>query len=231
MYIYAVNISKLGDITCMSDLISKVSLERQARIRRFVRSEDAVRSLIAELLVRHIIGFHRQIPHDKIFFDINPYGKPILRGDPSFHYNISHSGDWVLCAVSEASVGIDIEKIASVDPHIAERYFTEAEQRYVFAAGTTDGQWLNRFYEIWTLKESYIKAVGTGLSMPLQFFSVVKDELQKSFQLQTTTLNEKYYFRQYELDPLYKCAVCAELPISVETINPLDGEDFLNSFR
>lgn len=206
-----------------------MSLERQAKIARFARQEDAIRSLVAELLVRQAIGLHRQIPNSKINFDSNAFGKPILREDPSFHFNISHSGVWVICAISEADVGIDIEKIVSIDLQIARNYFTEAEQRYIFASEISKDQRLNRFYEIWTLKESYIKAIGKGLSLSLLAFSVLNDELEKCCPLQKNAIQKKYYFQQYELDPLYKCAVCGELPISIESIKVMEIESFFNS--
>jgi len=226
-----VNISNSRDIISLSEFVSQVSLERQARIARFHRQEDAIRSLVAELLVRQAIKQFRQIPDNKINFVLNAFGKPVLQEDPTFHYNITHSGDWVLCAISDSDVGIDIEKMIPLDLQIAVHYFTELEQRYIFAAETVNESRLSRFYEIWTLKESYIKAVGEGLSLSLLKFSVLDDQLKVGSFLHNIALNKNYYFQQFELDPLYKAGVCGEMPISLEPIMVMDAESFYTSLE
>ena len=102
----------------------------------------------------------------------NSYGKPYLSYYPDFQYNISHSGNWVVAAVSDKSLGIDVEQIRDLDDFmdIAKRFYSEKE--YVFLLEGEETTRLASFYDIWTKKESLIKAIGEGLSIPLQSFTV-----------------------------------------------------------
>lgn len=75
------------------------------------------------MLVRQTIHDMYDLPMDQIVFETEGNGKPVVRQLPSFHFNLSHSGDWVVCAVDDAPVGIDIEEIKPIDLAIAKRFF------------------------------------------------------------------------------------------------------------
>jgi 4'-phosphopantetheinyl transferase len=81
----------------------------------------------------------------------------------------------VVIAYGESPVGVDVERIRmdSGKENIARRYFTPEEQEYLFSAG--EAEKAERFFEIWTAKESYLKYLGTGLRRSLNSFSVVPD--------------------------------------------------------
>ena len=89
-------------------------------------------------------------------FKINRDGKPAIQDSP-YHFNLSHSGDWLLLAVGDTPVGADIEKITKIRPKTMERYFSQAEQEKVKKNGT------KAFFEIWCQKESYVKYTGEGI--------------------------------------------------------------------
>ncbi|MDR2651722.1 MAG: 4'-phosphopantetheinyl transferase superfamily protein, partial [Prevotellaceae bacterium] len=112
------------------------------------------------------------IPQEKLVFYTNQYGKPIF--DDSIYFNISHSGNVIAVVLDSAPVGIDIEIMALATgkgrkDKIMGRFFTPEEQRYCTASADENCE---RFYEIWTKKEAYIKKEGKGLSIPLQSFNV-----------------------------------------------------------
>lgn len=87
-------------------------------------------------------------------------GKPFFPDHPNFHFNLSHSGEWVLCALSdEGEVGVDIEQIRPRREHLPRYIMSDAE----FAA--FDGSWED-FFRIWTLKEAYVKYQGTSIFPP-----------------------------------------------------------------
>ena len=116
-------------------------------------------------------------------FEIIREGKPYVKGIKECHFNLSHSGDWLLLAVGDAPVGADIEKITKIRPKTMEQYFTQSEQDEVKKNGAAS------FFEIWTQKESYVKYTGEGikglskeLSYPddIAFFSQTYEDYQIS---------------------------------------------------
>jgi phosphopantetheinyl transferase len=88
------------------------------------------------------------------------------------HFNISHSGGHVVCAVCDEPVGIDVEVVKPIDMNIANRFFSEDERERIFSGPEDERGRLGLFYDVWTRKESFIKMTGEGLSRPLKAFSV-----------------------------------------------------------
>lgn len=111
-------------------------------------------------------------------FKIGKYGKPYLLNYRDFQFNISHTKNALVVAVSDKSVGIDIEKIKAVDFKIAERFFVHEELSYIIENKDLQNK---RFFEVWTKKEAYIKCIGKGLSIPLNQFNVFDIELVKHY--------------------------------------------------
>ncbi|MCL2432624.1 4'-phosphopantetheinyl transferase superfamily protein [Candidatus Bathycorpusculum sp.] len=151
-------------------LLSFVSLEKQERIKRFYFFRDRRNSLMGDVLARaeicRIMGFS----NSQLEFAVNRYGKPFLVNNSQVHYNISHAGQYVACVVGDMPVGIDIEVVRSIDVKIAERFFVSEEKAYVLSS---QGDRRNeRFFEVWTKKESRIKWEGRGLES-LSCFSVL----------------------------------------------------------
>lgn len=89
------------------------------------------------------------------------HGKPYAEGG-GFYFNLSHSGDIAVCAVSDGEVGLDVQKIAPVKDGLLTRVCTQSELRYIRSAeeGTECA-----FCRLWTVKESLIKQLGAGLSL------------------------------------------------------------------
>lgn len=95
--------------------------------------------------------------------------KPRLISPKGVCFNLSHSGEWTVIAISDNEVGVDVQQVKPVDMRLAKRFFTEDEWRQTESAG--DGA-TELFYRLWTVKEAYLKALGTGLNRPLNTFSV-----------------------------------------------------------
>ncbi|TMV45527.1 4'-phosphopantetheinyl transferase superfamily protein [Paenibacillus mesophilus] len=195
----------------MSAWMSLISADKRRKIAKFVRKEDQYRSLIGELLVRSTIVRHTGMTNDDIRFACNEYGKPALEGDAAFSFNLSHSGGWVVLAWSATALplGIDVEQIVPIDYRIAESFFTSREKVDLFAR-EGDGR-LDYFYRLWTLKESYIKAIGKGLSMPLDRFTVAP-AAQGGWHSPEAP---DFSFTSFRLDAVHLVAACStsdELP-------------------
>lgn len=104
-------------------------------------------------------------------------GKPAL-ADSRLHFNLSHSGNYAACAVSDSPVGIDLQTEREHNEKLAERYFTAQERQ--FLAESTDKGFA--FTEIWSRKESCVKLMGTGLKTPLGSFSVAPEPKVVDFE-------------------------------------------------
>ena len=137
--------------------------DKKARIARMRRREDQALALTAHRLLCYALKTTYGIVPTSNDFDLGACGKPFLKDRPDIHFNISHSGAMAMCALHEAPVGADIEKIRSVGAGVAKRVLTAAEQQVYMQA--EDKQKL--FFQIWTLKEAYIKYLGTGLGVAL----------------------------------------------------------------
>ena len=155
-------------------LLPLVSPKKQERLKSFKFFRDARNCLLGDLLARVEINRVAGLDAWKLEFTTNAYGKPLLVGRPRIHFNISHAGDYIACAVANEPVGIDVEVIKDTDLKIAERFFAVDEMTYV-----TDGDSTRRFYEIWTKKESHIKWEGKGLHKSLPSFSVFESSVQE----------------------------------------------------
>lgn len=134
------------------------------------------------------------------------YGKPFLKDCPGIQFSLSHSGSRVLCALSTGAVGCDIQQTGSGNPALADRFFSPAEAAYLKAEGReTD------FYRLWTLKESFVKAVGLGLSLPLKEFTLDLSGESPAL-LHAPFPGKTFFFREFPAEAGYACACCAETP-------------------
>ena len=150
----------------------------------------------------------------------NQYGKPYLKCYPNFNFNISHSGDFVVCAIDDKPIGIDIEKIKNIEyKEIVKSFFSVNEFNYITKEQLNIQ--LSKFYEIWTLKESYIKCCGKGLSIPLKSFSIDIDRYQ-NIKVIINNEYKEYTFKKFDIEEGYKIAVCSlnkEIPNNITIIN------------
>jgi 4'-phosphopantetheinyl transferase len=94
----------------------------------------------------------------------NSFGKPRLRGHHEVHFNMAHCRRAVTVLVADRPVGVDVEVVRGRDAHVAQRCFDVSERERVEAAADPDRE----FFRYWTLKESYVKALGCGLSYPVR---------------------------------------------------------------
>ncbi|RAN84821.1 4'-phosphopantetheinyl transferase superfamily protein [Bacillus sp. SRB_331] len=182
-----------------------ISNEKRERMKRLLNLCDINRTLIGDLLIRSLVCQKYKMNNEEIKFIYNEYGKPFVQNFSDFHFNISHSGEWVVCATANSNVGIDIERVSDIEAlKLANEFFSE-EEFYDISSMNSDEQ-INYFYDIWTLKESYIKTIGKGLYIPLNSFSIKKESRTL---ISYKNLPKDFYFRQYSIEPNYKISACA----------------------
>lgn len=198
--------------------------QSQTEIYSYRNLEDRYRALAARMLLYDTIELETRLKRSEINILRNRYGKPYLGNGDHFHFNLSHSGEWVVCATHDRQLGVDIERQHTVDYlAIARRFFAAEEYgRLMKAERAADLRSL--FFEIWTLKESFIKALGVGLSMPLQSFAMMPCEIYGYKPIEAE--GSVYYFKGYAVDETYTAAVCSndvDLPeaITVLTLDEL----------
>lgn len=167
-------------------LLNLVSSEKQDRIKKFHFKRDAQNCLLGDILTRIEICNATNLRNKQLKFSVNVYGKPFLINCPNIHYNISHTSNYIALVLSDKPVGIDIEFVKSIDLRIAQRFFAPDETAYIMANNHKQ-----RFYEIWTKKESRIKWEGKGLYKPLSSFSVINSAEQNKHEFYNVFENNK----------------------------------------
>jgi len=207
--IFAYKISDKLTETKFRELMSFLSDTEKDRVNNFKKRPDAEVILLSRYLLRQNISFYTGIDPREINFTVNSSGRPVLKYPqvPNLFFNMSHSGDWIVGALSfDKQIGIDIEKIRPIDITIAEDYFSAQELKYM---NSRKDSCLDNFFKIWTLKESYIKAIGKGLYYPLKNFYFEfgpKNEINIKPKKEVGDWNFKFY----NIDPCYKFAVCQD---------------------
>jgi len=169
--------------------------ERMKKAARFRFERDRLLCIGAGLLLLQALG----IPGESVL-TYGPYGKPSAAGYPGF--SLSHSGDWIILASGPDPVGADLEKPDSAHLRVADRVFTPAEREWM----SRDP--VRRFFQLWTWKESVMKATGLGVTLD-----------PASFEVMPFTRNEPVLLdgnRWYAASGLlegYAFSVCAACPV------------------
>jgi 4'-phosphopantetheinyl transferase len=161
-----------GELTSLEEILSS---DERARRKRFAHDRDRRDYTAAHALVRRALSHYADVAPGQWRFETGRFGRPAIStkqaGDPPLNFNLSHTHGLVACAIGRGTrLGIDIERCDRVTEGvgIAARLFTPAEVWLL--ANTPRDEVEMRFVELWTLKESYIKAIGVGLSLPLNSF-------------------------------------------------------------
>lgn len=131
------------------------------RAQRYHRAQDHDRFVLGRAAQRLVLGAYLGRPPAGLHFEAGVHKKPRLREAPGLHYNISHAGNWVLLAVADAEIGIDIERL---DPHFAFQdvldYSCSPAEKVFIARSPVPHE---AFYQLWTRKEAFVKATGWGI--------------------------------------------------------------------
>lgn len=144
-----------------------------ARAERFYFARDRHEYVVGRGLLRWLNGRYRHTPPQDVQFTYSSYGKPSLAQNGDWQFNVSHShGKLLIGFCRGAAIGVDIEQIRQLDDadDLAARNFSAAEAAAY--AQVPPKQRAEAFFNCWTRKEAYIKAIGQGLSCPLGDFDV-----------------------------------------------------------
>ena len=158
---------------CVEGLGLHLTPEETARANRYLQPGDRERFIAGRGWLRSILGRYLGADPARLEIRYGPRGKPELAGDCSISFNLAHSRDLGLLAVTEGrQVGIDLEAVRPMPDAgpIATRFFSASERSTWLALPEADRN--EAFFRCWTRKEAFLKATGMGLSMPLDQFDV-----------------------------------------------------------
>ncbi|RAP52493.1 MAG: hypothetical protein BZ137_08615 [Methanosphaera sp. rholeuAM130] len=160
------NVEKL-DLTKAYPLLSN---HRKNKVSRFRFDKDKKLGCGAYLLLMKLLE-EKHIYNP--LFKTGKYDKPYIVNYPNIHFNMSHSGKYVACAISDTQVGIDIEyNDPTIDLNIARNYFFNSEYENIIKSKNPSDE----FFKYWVLKESYMKYTGLGFNLPLDSFEIIIEE-------------------------------------------------------
>ncbi|QFZ84102.1 4'-phosphopantetheinyl transferase superfamily protein [Variovorax paradoxus] len=197
-------------------LLSAEELSKQAR---FHFARDRHRHLLTRTLVRSVLSRYAPVAPQTWQFATNAFGRPRIgtcdaREAVGLNFNLSHTDGLIVLAVARhIELGVDVENVerkAALD--VANHYFSPAEAQALDALPSTDQA--ERFFELWTLKESYIKARGLGLQIPLDSFGFALDDPGTiGFALADSRTGDdavqRWHYWQLRPTPKHLVALCA----------------------
>jgi len=177
----------LGNNALLATYVTLLTSAEQAKQQRYKFAKDQHDALITRAFIRDLLSYYADVLPQNWQFEKGVKDKPEVINCPlPLRFNISHTKNLIVCAVTlEDDIGCDVENTGRNNDvlAIAGRYYSSKESHELFALPVN--QQHNRFYDYWTLKESYIKAWGLGLAIPLTDFS---------FSINDTTNNYKNLF-------------------------------------
>jgi 4'-phosphopantetheinyl transferase len=191
-----------------------------ARYRSFHFEPDRRIFVATRALVRTVLSRYAAVAPGQWRFLAGPHGRPRVaypKVKPPIYFNLSNTPGLVVCAVSVAheSIGVDVERIDRIDHkteilELADRYFSPSEVRALRALPSFERP--RRFFALWTLKESYIKARGLGLAQPLHQFTFLLDqeEIGVAFDEGMADDATRWRFSLLDSPPLHMIAVGAD---------------------
>lgn len=217
--VYTAQTDTLADEIVFGRLYAEMPPYRREKIDRMVFPKDKRLSLGASVLLNYALSLEGICGYEIAYVKNR---KPVLKNS-DICFNLSHSGNVVLCAVADTDVGCDVEEIRDIDMKIASRYFFHDEYKAIAACADPVGR-NNMFFRYWTLKESFMKATGLGFELALDDFCIVFEK--EDISVRHSVDSRRYNFREFDLNDGYKYAVCcSEQPVISEEIIKLDFRD------
>ncbi|MCH6234726.1 4'-phosphopantetheinyl transferase family protein [Cognataquiflexum rubidum] len=174
--------------------------EELKKSERFVREQDKHSFLASSVMKKILCGYYLGCKPQSVEFELNEFNKPKIRNQEKIHFNTSHSGDWLVFAFSGNPCGIDVERInPDFDFHsILEMSFHPVEVDFIQKSKEP----INQFFKIWTIKESILKAEGTGMMDNLNELNTLQDFAKLPSNTDT------WYTKSLLIEGDYWCSLC-----------------------
>jgi 4'-phosphopantetheinyl transferase len=170
VHLWCADPAQLVAADCAARARSLLTGEELERLESYRFERDQRIYLATHALLRSVLSRYQEVAPPDWRFSTNANGKPEIDGQSSLRFNLSNTEGLVVCALArDIQVGVDVERLSRTPPlEVARSYFAAAEVSSLEELPPHERP--RRFFDYWTLKESYIKARGLGLSLPLDRF-------------------------------------------------------------
>lgn len=190
IYIFYCTFREQLDVESFNHFLKKLPTNVQLQILKFKKWEDRERSLFSKLLLIKGLNIMGQNSYLIDQLKYTRYKRPYF--DNNIDFNISHSGEYIICGISfNHKIGIDIEEVREIPIGDFENEFSLKEMEAILNSKKS----LRSFYTLWTQKESFLKAIGTGLHVPLNKIGIKNEKIEwdnKNWYLSELKLHDRY---------------------------------------
>ena len=189
-------------------LFAYLTPDMQLQVARFRKWEDAHRSILGKALL--LQGLKEYNLPSVTLADLNytSFQKPYFTN--GIHFNTSHSGQYIVCAIGTLDVGIDIEEIKEIPLADFTELFSPEELKVIFEDA---GNYVP-FYTLWTQKEAFLKAIGLGLNLPLNKVNIQNDTIHYE--------GNSWFLKELSIQKDYKCYIASpflDLSVSLKELH------------
>ena len=208
IYTYYIDVTQFEDERLFREKLNLLSPYRQQKVAILKHEKDRLRSLGAGIALDHALETYG-LREKSAVYEFGEWGKPALKYQPDIHFSLSHSGDYAVCSIGDRPMGSDIETVRPGRLKVADRFFAEEELRWMYSA-EEEAEVTERMFRIWTMKESFVKATGRGISVPFGDFAVLVDEESGRIRVKHHCNAKFYHMKEYGELAGYRVAVCLE---------------------
>lgn len=211
---------------------SCIQTDEKERLNKFVFRNDFKASLIGRLLMRKYINIALKIPYNEIILERDEKGKPFLPHYKSISFNVSHQGNYVVFAgaLGRQTIGVDVMKMEYTGGKDINNFFRIMSKNFsqyewnTIKYGHNVNEHIGMFYRHWCLKESYVKALGVGITINLQDISFKINT--KQLQHDQVVTDTELYVKNKKVNWLFEECLLGELNdhVVAVAINKSEGE-------
>ena len=216
MELVATLIPDLPHEKLISMLNDQMEVNEVNRIMGITNNDHAFRSAAGSLLLAHMVCRISGYPVSSISIHRYPNGKPFLPDFPNLHFNITHTDHLAVLAIDDQLVGIDVEKVSTARMAVADRFFSNNEIEMLNKCPKNQRDHL--FFELWTGRESFVKAIGVGIFNSMGQYTIARNALDWQINHSETGL---WNIRHYKLMSDYIVALCSKNQVFPETIEEI----------
>lgn len=229
IHTYYMDVTQFEDKDLFQEKLESLSPYRQQKILQLKQEADRRRSLGAGLVLDHALRIYGNGLRERdMEYVLGEWGKPSLREYPEIHFSLSHSGAYAMCSIGGSPVGNDVERVRTGRLKVAERFFTAQELAFLYSgqdesvkksrpnnsgygsrnACEEEEEIVQRMFRIWTMKESFLKVTGRGMTLSLKDFSVIVEKEGDKVLVEHCFDAAAYHMKEYADIPGYRAAVC-----------------------